>query len=81
MAPAGRPRPGKRVAAEAQPSFLRQPGTYELPPLHLLAEAKNGGRQTAINTDALEQNARILEGVLEDFGVRGEIIEVRPGPW
>ncbi|WP_425089217.1 DNA translocase FtsK 4TM domain-containing protein [Stappia sp.] len=78
--PAARPRPGKRVVAEAQPSFLRQPGTYELPPLHLLAEPKNGGRQTAINTDALEQNARILEGVLEDFGVRGEIIEVRPGP-
>jgi S-DNA-T family DNA segregation ATPase FtsK/SpoIIIE len=80
MPPAGRPRPGKRVAAEAQPSFLRQPGVYELPPLHLLAEPKNGGRQTAVNTDALEQNARILEGVLEDFGVRGEIIEVRPGP-
>ena len=28
----------------------------------------------------LEQNARMLEGVLEDFGVRGEIIHVRPGP-
>ena len=30
--------------------------------------------------DALEQNARLLEGVLEDFGVKGEIIHVRPGP-
>jgi S-DNA-T family DNA segregation ATPase FtsK/SpoIIIE len=29
---------------------------------------------------ALEQNARMLEGVLEDFGVKGEIIHVRPGP-
>jgi S-DNA-T family DNA segregation ATPase FtsK/SpoIIIE len=28
----------------------------------------------------LEQNARMLEGVLEDFGVKGEIINVRPGP-
>ncbi|TIR99407.1 MAG: cell division protein FtsK, partial [Mesorhizobium sp.] len=28
----------------------------------------------------LEQNARLLEGVLEDFGVKGEIIHVRPGP-
>ncbi|MEI2826494.1 MAG: DNA translocase FtsK [Dermatophilaceae bacterium] len=26
------------------------------------------------------QNARLLEGVLDDFGVRGEIINVRPGP-
>jgi DNA segregation ATPase FtsK/SpoIIIE-like protein len=28
----------------------------------------------------LEENARLLEGVLDDFGVRGEIINVRPGP-
>jgi S-DNA-T family DNA segregation ATPase FtsK/SpoIIIE len=78
--PAGRPKPGRRVTEEAQPSFLRNPAVYELPPLHLLSEPKAGAKQTAINTDALEQNARILEGVLEDFGVRGEIIEVRPGP-
>ena len=30
--------------------------------------------------DALEKNARILETVLSDFGVRGEVIKVRPGP-
>ena len=30
--------------------------------------------------ETLEQNARLLEGVLEDFGIRGEIIAVRPGP-
>ncbi|WP_249692051.1 DNA translocase FtsK [Stappia sp. WLB 29] len=78
--PAGRPKPGRRATEEAQPSFLRNPSVYELPPLHLLSEPKAAGKQTAVNTDALEQNARILEGVLEDFGVRGEIIEVRPGP-
>ena len=33
-----------------------------------------------LSKDALEQNARLLEGVLEDFGVKGEIIHVRPGP-
>ena len=33
-----------------------------------------------LSSGALEQNARLLEGVLEDFGVRGEIIDVRPGP-
>ena len=33
-----------------------------------------------IDEDALEQNARMLESVLEDFGVRGEITRVRPGP-
>ena len=35
---------------------------------------------TRISEDALEQNARLLEGVLDDFGVKGEIINVRPGP-
>ena len=33
-----------------------------------------------IDAASLEQNARLLEGVLEDFGVRGRIGEVRPGP-
>ncbi|MCX8231206.1 MAG: DNA translocase FtsK, partial [Alphaproteobacteria bacterium] len=36
--------------------------------------------RAAISEDALEQNARMLEGVLEDFGVRGEITKVHPGP-
>ena len=78
--PAPRPKQGKRVVAEAQPSFLGAPEEYELPPLRLLAEPKSGGKIPGLSSDALEQNARILEGVLEDFGVRGEIIEVRPGP-
>ena len=78
--PAPRPKQGKRVITEAQPSFLGAPEEYELPPLRLLAEPKAGGKIPGLSPDALEQNARILEGVLEDFGVRGEIIEVRPGP-
>src|SRR3546814_11706698 len=38
------------------------------------------GRNDSLNRDALEKNARLLESVLEDFGVRGEIVKVRPGP-
>ncbi|GAB4526957.1 MAG: DNA translocase FtsK [Roseibium sp.] len=78
--PAPRPKQSKRAIEEAQPSFLGAPEEYELPPLRLLAEPKVGGKVPGLSADALEQNARILEGVLEDFGVRGEIIEVRPGP-
>ena len=71
-------KPGKRVSREAQPSFLDK-RAYQLPPMLMLAEAK---RQivSKISEDALEQNARLLEGVLDDFGVKGEIINVRPGP-
>lgn len=77
-APAGKPRQGKRVAREAQPSFLASED-FELPPLQLLAEPARQ-KATAINPQQLEQNARLLEGVLDDFGVKGEIVNVRPGP-
>ena len=71
-------RPGKREARESQPSFL-DTSEYTLPPLGLLAEAKRKG-PAKVSQDALEQNARMLEGVLDDFGVKGEILNVRPGP-
>jgi S-DNA-T family DNA segregation ATPase FtsK/SpoIIIE len=51
-----------------------------LPPLDLLAEPKSVARDASLSNEALSQNARILEGVLEDFGVKGNIIHVRPGP-
>ena len=72
------PKQGKRAVAEAQTSMLDN-GEYRLPPLSLLAEHKRIVA-TQMSTEALEQNARLLESVLEDFGVRGEIINVRPGP-
>ena len=71
-------KPGKRMLQEAQPTLFDRP-TYALPQLALLADAKKQP-VTRISEDALEQNARLLEGVLEDFGVKGEIINVRPGP-
>jgi DNA segregation ATPase FtsK/SpoIIIE, S-DNA-T family len=33
-----------------------------------------------LSSDALEENARMLENVLDDYGVRGEIVAIRPGP-
>nr|WP_246398246.1 DNA translocase FtsK [Hansschlegelia beijingensis] len=76
--PAGPVRPGRRAVREAQPSLLDR-DDYELPPLALLAESRKGAGPV-ISQDALEQNARLLEGVLEDYGVRGKIGNVRPGP-
>jgi S-DNA-T family DNA segregation ATPase FtsK/SpoIIIE len=71
---------GQRIAKEVQPSLLdRLSSNYQLPPLLILSEAKKQATGK-LSEDALEQNARLLEGVLEDFGVKGEIINVRPGP-
>jgi len=71
---------GKRAAAERQPTLDLTPGEYQLPPLGLLAEPDETARGSALSADALEQNARMLEAVLEDFGVRGQIESVQPGP-
>src|SRR5262249_51399352 len=57
----------------------RSSGGYVLPSLELLATPKAIGR-AMLSTDALEAHATALEGVLADFGVRGEVINARPGP-
>src|SRR5262249_31312155 len=75
------PKPGKRAIKEAQPAFdLAVPGEWRLPPLNLLPAPKASDRGDRMTQDALEQNAKLLEGVLEDYGIRGRIIQVRPGP-
>ena len=76
--PAGPIRPGRRATREQQPDLLTRE-VYELPPLALLAEPKKGAGPV-VSQEALEQNARLLEGVLQDYGVRGSIANVRPGP-
>lgn len=55
------------------------PDTYDYPDCDLLAPPQKNAA-LAVTRESLEQNARLLEGVLEDFGIRGEIIAVRPGP-
>ncbi|HEX5236947.1 MAG TPA: DNA translocase FtsK 4TM domain-containing protein [Sphingomicrobium sp.] len=72
------------VARARDRKAASQPGlalgdNYQLPTIDLLAPAPKDKRQQ-IDRAGLERNARLLETVLEDFNVRGEIIEVRPGP-
>jgi S-DNA-T family DNA segregation ATPase FtsK/SpoIIIE len=53
--------------------------SYKLPPLDLLKAAPPNQNAT-VDKAALERNARLLESVLDDFNVKGQIVEVRPGP-
>jgi S-DNA-T family DNA segregation ATPase FtsK/SpoIIIE len=71
----------KRAQAEAQPSlsFEDKVADYELPPLNLLMSPDQIERHI-LSDEALEENARMLENVLDDYGVKGEIVSVRPGP-
>lgn len=75
--------PGHRKKTSALPqqsAFMLPDGTgkFQLPPLNILSFTDNKVKRPT--ESALEQNARLLESVLNDFGVNGEIIKVRPGP-
>lgn len=71
----------KRETIERQPMLdIITDGEFALPSLSLLSLAKPLSDQDRLTHDALEQNARMLEAVLDDFGVKGEITKVRPGP-
>ena len=70
--PRRKPRPAPKPAR-------RSSGGYILPPLELLTQPGRVGRST-VTSEMLQENATALEGVLADFGVRGEIINARPGP-
>ena len=73
--------PSKQALAEMQPAmqFEDKYADYEMPPLSLLASPSVIERHH-LPDEALEQNARMLESVLDDYGVKGEIVSVRPGP-
>jgi len=66
-------------AARDRQAKLDLRDTYQLPPIELLKPAPPASAQT-IDKAALERNARLLETVLDDFHVKGRIVEVRPGP-
>ncbi len=69
-----------RPKSPRQPALNLAAGDYQLPALGLLMEPEQKHDGTATSDDALEENARMLEAVLADFGVRGRIMAVRPGP-
>ena len=74
--------PSRQAQAEAQPRLKLEDAlaaTYEVPPLSLLASPATVQRHVLAD-EALEENARMLEAVLDDYGVKGEIVSVRPGP-
>ena len=73
--------PSRQAKAEAQPAlqFEEKHADYQIPPLGLLSSPETIERHH-LSDDALEENARMLESVLDDYGVKGEIVSVRPGP-
>ncbi|WP_246071332.1 DNA translocase FtsK, partial [Paracoccus haeundaensis] len=82
IAPAKRAEPSRSARAEAEPALRFDDSgspAYERPPLALLS-APSDSDVVPVSHEALMENARMLEAVLDDYGVKGQITEVRPGP-
>ncbi|MBU3971313.1 MAG: DNA translocase FtsK, partial [Alphaproteobacteria bacterium] len=79
VAAARAPKP-RREADDSQAAFdfVRPSTGFDLPPLSMLT--KPAKRVASVDEEALKQNAKMLEGVLQEFGVRGVIDQIRPGP-
>ncbi len=77
-----KPKTGKKAKAAQQCKLDLEPDntSYAPPPLDLLETPIVTADREAVNKDALEQNAKFLATVLQDFGIKGEIVKVRPGP-
>jgi S-DNA-T family DNA segregation ATPase FtsK/SpoIIIE len=69
--------PRKKAASRA-PARKSQ-DKFELPTVSVLTAPKASDRQP-LSKSELDNNSRALEGVLQDFGVRGEIVKANPGP-
>lgn len=67
----------KKTSHNAQTDLFND---YEKPDLALLQMPVKKKQDPSLSAEILRHNAQLLESVLEDFGVRGEIKEWHPGP-
>jgi DNA segregation ATPase FtsK/SpoIIIE, S-DNA-T family len=72
------PKARKKPSAK-EPVRKNNNGKFELPSVGMLTAPKAADRKPLSKAE-LEANSRALEGVLQDFGVRGEIVKANPGP-
>jgi len=68
----------RKKAAPRSPA-RKSADKFELPSVSVLTAPKATDRQP-LSKSELEANSRALETVLQDFGVRGEIVKAHPGP-
>lgn len=69
----------QRKARQASLDLL-EPNIFKLPSVELLLSQPTKFNKTKLSESALAQNAKLLERVLDDFGINGKIIGIHPGP-
>ena len=58
--------------------FMRSGSGFQLPPVNLLEEPDS--RPISADDDNLRMLSKLLEKKLEDFGVKGQVVAISPGP-
>jgi len=70
----------QETKASLQSSLDLDPEEFNFPSTSLLKNTPEKNKQTVINEASLSQNSKILQKVLEDFGVKGDVEKIHPGP-
>lgn len=73
--------PAKKPKDTAQTHFvLNENSEWEFPPLSFIQDVPAEVMDHKPNEDALRRNAELLQSVLADFNIKGEIVSIHPGP-
>lgn len=80
VAPKATPAKNQNTGASQTRFQLFDGGEWELPSMDLLQEIPDDNDAEQMDENALRMNAELLQNVLEDFNIKGEIVSIHPGP-
>lgn len=69
----------KKTSSEQKEIFSFFSGEYNLPPIELLDKTVLQ-KKTTITNETIKENAQLLQDALNDFGIKGDIESIKPGP-
>ena len=69
----------KKTSDQSALDLRARKGSFTMPSLAMMQKVPTKSVKQ-LSEAALDQNARLLESVLSDYGVKGEVTRVRPGP-
>ncbi|MCB1532732.1 MAG: DNA translocase FtsK 4TM domain-containing protein [Alphaproteobacteria bacterium] len=70
----------KKSQSPSQQKFSLDNGEWEFPPLNLIQEPPEETEAPHMNEEALRKNAELLQNVLADYKIEGDIVSIHPGP-
>ncbi|MFP4313051.1 MAG: DNA translocase FtsK 4TM domain-containing protein, partial [Alphaproteobacteria bacterium] len=72
--------PPQSQGVNQQRFALNDSGEWEFPPMEILQDVPADQQEQVLSEDALRKNAELLQNVLNDFSIQGDIVSIHPGP-